>query len=136
MGLKKITAIIRSGRLKDVEERLKGPDIPGITVDHVKGWGEYADYFASDWMSSYARIEIVADDRRTAWIIDAISEVVHTGIPGDGIVYVVPVEQLHRIRDRHIARSERTHCPTCLASRRLRRSRRRQTASADAGDAG
>jgi hypothetical protein len=45
---------------------------------------------------------------------------VHTGTRGDGIVYVVPVEQLHRIRDRHTARSAQT-CPRCRANARLRR---------------
>ena len=45
MELKKITAIIRSDQLEDVENRLKSLDVPGITVDHVKGYGEYANLF-------------------------------------------------------------------------------------------
>ena len=74
MELKKITAIIRSDRLEDVENRLKGPDTPGITVDHVKGYGEYANFFARDWTSRYARIEIVADEQQARSIADAIAE--------------------------------------------------------------
>jgi nitrogen regulatory protein P-II 1 len=120
MELKKITAIVRSDQLEEIEERFKGPDLPGITVDHVRGYGEYANFFAKDWMSRYARVEIVADERQARQIVDAIAEVVHTGSRGDGIVYVVPVEQLHRIRDRHTARSAQT-CPRCRASTRLRR---------------
>jgi nitrogen regulatory protein P-II 1 len=121
MELKKITAIIRSDQLEDVEKRLKGPDVPGITVDHVKGYGEYANFLARDWMSRYARIEIVADKRRARRIVDAIAEIVHTGAPGDGVVYVVPVEQVYRLRDRHSVRSARTQCPRCRASARLRK---------------
>ena len=124
MELKKITAIIPSHQLEDVENRLKGPDIPGITVDHVKGYGEYANFFARDWMSRYARIEIVTDEARVQRIVDTIIQVVHTGTRGDGIVHVVPVEQLYRIRDRHTVRSARTRCPRCRASLRLRRRRR------------
>ena len=101
MELKKITAIIRSDQLEALENRFKGPDLPGITVDHVQGYGEYANFFAKDWMSRYARVEI-------------------TGTRGDGFVYVVPVEQLQRIRDRHTARSTQT-CPRCRANARLRR---------------
>lgn len=119
MELQKITAIIRSDQLEDLEERLKGPGIPGITVDHVKGYGEYANFIARDCMSRYARVEIVTDKRRARRIVNTITEVVHTGAQGDGIVYVTPVEQLVRIRDRHTSRSAET-CPRCRASLRLR----------------
>lgn len=120
MDLKKITAIIRSSQLEELETCLKGADIPGISVDRVKGYGEYANFFASDWTSTYARIEIIADGRQARRIIGAITDVVHTGTRGDGIVYVTPVEQLLRIRDRHTARSGQT-CPRCRAGARLRR---------------
>lgn len=129
MELKTITAIIRSDRLEAVENRLKGPDTPGITVDHVKGYGEYANFFTRDWMSRYARIEIIAEARRARSIVKAIVEVVHTGTPGDGIVYVVPVEQLERIRDQHTVRSSRTRCPRCRASLRARLRKRKKAAS-------
>ena len=117
MQLKKITAIIRSDQLEDVEKRLQGPGMPGISVDHVKGYGEYANFFARDWMSRYARIEIVAEASKVRGIVDAITEVVHTGTEGDGVVYVVPVEQVYRIRDQHTVHSARTKCPLCRASR-------------------
>jgi nitrogen regulatory protein P-II 1 len=74
-------------------------------VDHVKGYGEYANFIARDWMSRYARIEIVADRSQAQRLIEAIVDVVHTGTPGDGIVYVVPIEAVTRIRDGHQARS-------------------------------
>ena len=121
MKLKKITAIVRADQLEAVENRLKGPGIPGITVDHVKGYGEYANFFERDWMSRYARIEIVAETRHTRAIVDAITDSVHTGTPGDGVIYVTPVEQLYRIRDQHAVRSTPTECPHCRAALRLRR---------------
>ena len=116
MELKKITAIIRSETLRAVENRSKGPDTPSITVDHVKGYGEYANFFARDWTSRYARIDVIAEEPQARSIVRAIVEVVHTGTEGDGIVYVVPVEQVHRIRDQHTVRSSRTRCPRCRAS--------------------
>jgi nitrogen regulatory protein PII len=129
MDLKKITAIIRSDQLEDVENRLRGPDVPGITVDQVKGYGEYANFFARDWMSRCARIEIVADGRQARRIANVIMDVVHTGARGDGIVYITPVEEVYRIRDRHASRSTAT-CPRCRAVLRLRERRRRKPADA------
>ena len=123
MELKKITAIIRSDQLEDLQERLKCQRLPGMTVEHVNGYGEYANYFSKNWMSRYARIEIIASGEQAPGIVTAIADAVHTGSRGDGIVYTVPVEHVHRIRDRHTARSAAT-CPRCRASARLSRRRR------------
>jgi len=126
MELKKITAIIRHNQLQAVENRLKGANLPGMTVDDVRGYGEYVDFFSTDWMSRYARLEIVIDGHRVLEIADAISEVVHTGAEGDGFVYVVPVDRVYRTRDRHLEKSV-SSCPHCRAAERLRRRRRRAT---------
>lgn len=129
MELKKITAIVRCDQLEDVENRLKGPMIPGISVDHVKGYGEYANFMARDWMSRYARIEIIVEKRRAQQIIDAIVDVVHTGTPGDGIVYVAPIEEVTRIRDRHRVHGLESPCPRCRAGVRVRRRQHRKSGS-------
>ena len=99
MDLKKIVAIVRSETLEDVEARLRQLCVPGITVDRVKGFGEYANYLTPGWLTGYARIEIFTDVSQTAVIIDTIVAAAHTGMAGDGIVAVLPVEQVYRIRD-------------------------------------
>lgn len=128
MELKKITAIVRSDQLEDVENRLKGPTIPGISVDHVKGYGEYANFFTRDWMSRYARLEIVTDARHAQAIVDAIMDVAHTGTKGDGMICVLPVDQVYRIRDGHHERSA-SPCPRCRAAARVRQRRHRASVS-------
>lgn len=55
---RKITAIIRADVLKKVEERLQALRVPGNIVSKVKGYGEYASFFRSDWMVENARIEV------------------------------------------------------------------------------
>lgn len=44
MEFKKVTAIVRTDVLKEVENRLKQLDVPGITVTRVKRFGEYANF--------------------------------------------------------------------------------------------
>ena len=100
MEIKKIVAIVRTDALKDVEDRLRAIGAPGITVDRVKGFGESANFFTPDWMSAYARVEVFTDVVQTQEIVDAIIQAAHTGTGGDGIVSVLPVERLYRIRDR------------------------------------
>ena len=98
MALVKITAVIRRDALESVETRLKQVGVPGITVSTVKGFGEYANFFSHDWMVSHARIELfVAADEADA-IITAIRETAATGEAGDGIIAVLPVNRLIKIR--------------------------------------
>ncbi len=98
MELKKISAIIRSGLLKDVAERLKKIGVRGVTVTRVKGYGEDKTISAQDWLGEHARIEIFAEKARADAIAAAIMEVAHTGGPGDGIISILPVEKIYRIR--------------------------------------
>jgi len=99
MGQKKIAAIVRTDVLERVEGRLRDLGVPGMTVTRVKGFGEYANFFAQTWMSAHARIEIFTDADQVQLIVDAIIEAAHTGTAGDGIVVVLPVEAIFRIRD-------------------------------------
>ena len=109
MDVKKVTAIVRTDVLEDVENRLRRLGVPGLTVSRVKGFGEYANFFTPDWKSAYARIEIFTDPTQVPPIVDSIMDAAHSGLPGDGIVAVLPVDALYRIRDR--SRLQSLHGP-------------------------
>lgn len=94
----KVTGIVRSSDLERIEEGLKQASVRGITVTRAKGYGEYRNFFTADWMSSHARIEIFTT--RAQEVANVIVNAAHTGSPGDGLVAIVPVEKVIRIRDR------------------------------------
>jgi nitrogen regulatory protein P-II 1 len=98
MEWKNIIAIIRTDKLEDVESRLKEINVRGISVTKGKGYGEYANFFTSDWYVTHARLEIYCEALRTDEIANIIIEAAHTGVAGDGIVTVLPVEKIYRIR--------------------------------------
>jgi len=100
IDLKRIVAIIRDLFLKRVEGRLKQVGIKGITVSKVKGYGEYANLYKADWLVDHARIEIFTEKAQVKNIVAAILEEAHEGAPGGGLVAVLPVEELYRIRTR------------------------------------
>jgi len=100
MDFKKVTAIVRTDCLESVEHALQTLGVPGITVSRVKGYGEHANFFRSDWCCTHARIEIYAEQTHVDDIVDAILASAHTGLSGDGIVTVIPVERLLRIREK------------------------------------
>ena len=99
MQLRKVTAIVRSGLLEAVEERLIGVGVRGVTITRVKGFGEYADFYSRDWLTEHVRIEIFMSADRVAVVRDAIMSAARTGEQGDGIIAVLPLEELYRIRD-------------------------------------
>jgi len=100
MELRKVTAIIRSSSLKQVEERLQDMNVKGLSVSNVKGYGEYANFFTHGWMITHSRIEIFTEKSNAERIALAIMETAHTGKAGDGFIAILPVEKLFRIRTR------------------------------------
>lgn len=104
MEFRKVTAIIKSEVLEKVEQGLRDIGIQGISVTKVKGFGEYANFYSRDWMVSvsHVRIEIFTEKAKVKAIVNAILEAAHLGLPGDGIVVVVPVEQIFRVRTKSV----------------------------------
>lgn len=103
MEYRKITAIVRASLLDGIETALLAIGIGGISITHVSGYGEYHDFYRPDMMSSHARIEIFAPAAEAEAIARCIIDAAHLGQPGDGIVAVLPVEQLYRIRTKQHA---------------------------------
>lgn len=96
----KVTAIIRCGMLEKVEQRLKEIGVPGVSVTQVKGYGEYTNFYTRDWMSTHARVEIFTFASLADSIVQAVMDAAHTGVEGDGMVAVLPVSKVYRIRQR------------------------------------
>lgn len=98
MEYKKIVAIIRKGHLEKVEQALIEFGVKGITVTQVKGFGGYINFFSRDWMCEHTRIELFINENEVDSIVEKVMEAAHTGSPGDGMVAVLPVETVYRIR--------------------------------------
>lgn len=106
MDIKQIVAIIRRDKLEAVEKKLQGMGVERVNISRVKGYGEYHDFFSNDWMVEEVKIEIFTRQHKVEGISAAIMEAAHTGVPGDGVVAVVPVDKLFLIRTRSEAAPE------------------------------
>jgi len=100
MEWKKVVAIIRGNMLREVEESLKDLRVGGISVTRGAGYGEHANLSTRDWCVTHARLEIYCEPSRADGIIQAIMDAAHTGSAGDGIVALIPVEKLYKIRSK------------------------------------
>lgn len=100
MEFRKVNAILRTFVLGDVEKRLREMGVKGITVTQVKGFGEERALLRDDLLVTHARIEIFTEKAKAEKIANAIVEAAHSGGPGDGIVCILPVEKVLRIRSK------------------------------------
>jgi len=98
MDLRAVIAIIRRDQLERVEKGLREIGVRGINVSKVKGYGEYHNFFTSDWMVDSVRLEIFTRKDRVDAIMATILDTGHTGSPGDGVVVVYPIERFANIR--------------------------------------
>lgn len=105
-GFRLIVANFRSDKLDEVEKRLEQLGVERINVGKVRGFGEYHNYFASNWLTGEVRLEVFTKKREVESITSAIMEAAHTGVPGDGVVAVLPIENLYLIRTRSEATPE------------------------------
>lgn len=98
MSFAKITAIVRPAVVSDIENLLHREGIPGMSVGHVKGYGDYADFYRNDWMVSHVRIEIFISESMAESVAEKIMDVAHTGLEGDGLIAISPVTAIYHIR--------------------------------------
>lgn len=106
MNFCKLSAIIQPDRLDLVEEKLTEIGIAGFTKMNVSGVGEYRNNFTKGGLSSHVRVEIYLQESRAQDVVDGIIEVAHTGVEGDGIVVISPVDEIYRIRTREKCHAE------------------------------
>ena len=103
--MKKIEAIIKPFKLEDVKEALAEVGIEGMTVSEVKGFGRQKGhteiYRGSEYTVDFlpkVKIEIAVGDEVAGKAIDAIAKAAKTGKIGDGKIFVLPLEEVVRIR--------------------------------------
>ena len=103
--MKLIVAVIKPFKLDDVREALTPLGVQGLTVSEVKGFGRQKGqteiYRGAEYHVSFlpkVKIEVAVADDLADQVIEAIAKAGHTGKIGDGKIFVLPVEQVVRIR--------------------------------------
>lgn len=104
--MKLIKAYIRPMLLEEVYKALRAEGHCCITVFRGEGAGQYTDPDHAHGSlkfpamhSKVVKIEIAAVEEDVESIIEIIQETASTGSRGDGIMFVMPIEDMIRIRD-------------------------------------
>lgn len=103
--MKKIEAIIKPFKLDDVVDALSELGIEGLTVSEVRGFGRQKGrteiYKGAEYVVDFLpkiKIEIALNDGLVTAAVETIQKVAYTGKIGDGKIFVLPIEQVVRVR--------------------------------------
>jgi len=103
--VKLVVAVIKPHRLDEVKEALRDVGIQGLTTSDVEGFGRQRGhtevYRGAEYQVDFVpktKVEILVDDDQVQGVVDAIVKAARTGKIGDGKVWVLPAEQVVRIR--------------------------------------
>jgi nitrogen regulatory protein P-II 1 len=103
--MRKIEAVIKPFKLDEVKEALHGIGIQGMTVTEVRGFGRQKGhtelYRGAEYVVDFLpkiKLEIAVKDDMVDKVIDAIVSAANTGRIGDGKIFVLPMDEVIRIR--------------------------------------
>jgi nitrogen regulatory protein PII len=103
--MKKIEAIIKPFKLDEVKEELQALGITGMTVTEVKGFGRQKGhkeiYRGAEYQVDFipkVKIEIVVSTEMVDSVVQGILKSASTGKIGDGKIFILPLEDVIRIR--------------------------------------
>ncbi|MBN8749859.1 Nitrogen regulatory protein P-II [Xylophilus ampelinus] len=104
--MKEIRAIVRPSRMERLQTALRGiPNFPGVTLLKAEGFTAPAALekrSAREELTEFSdkvMVCLLAEDSMVATIRQAIFDACHTGQIGDGLIWVVNIQEIHRIRD-------------------------------------
>lgn len=105
--MKEIRAIVRPNRLERLRDALRAiPNFPGVTVFRAEGFTAPAAVdkrSVRDELTDFTpklMVCVLCEDHVVETIREAIITACSTGKIGDGLVWVIDIEPVHRIRDR------------------------------------
>jgi nitrogen regulatory protein PII len=103
--MKLVVGIIKPFKLDDVKEALRDIGVDGLTVTEIQGFGRQRGhtevYRGAEYQVDFVpkvKVEVLADDQQVQQVVDAVLKSARTGQIGDGKIFVLPAEQVYRIR--------------------------------------
>ncbi|MCS6958369.1 MAG: P-II family nitrogen regulator [Aquificaceae bacterium] len=103
--MKKVEAIIKPFKLDEVKDALVEIGIGGMTVTEVRGFGQQKGhteiYRGTEYVIDFlpkVKIEVIVRDEDVEKVVQTIMKTAQTGRVGDGKIFIIPVENVIRIR--------------------------------------
>jgi nitrogen regulatory protein P-II 1 len=103
--MKLVVAVVKPFKLDEVKDALKAIGVQGLTIGEVQGFGRQGGHTETYRGAEYTidlvpkiRVEVLVEEKDVTSVVDTIITSAKTGRIGDGKVWIMPVEDLVRIR--------------------------------------
>ena len=103
--MKKIEAIIKPFKLDQVKKALHELGVQGMTITEVKGYGRQKGhtetYRGAEYVVDFIpkiKVEVIVTADQAEEVVQCIREAANSGKIGDGKIFVIPVEEVLRVR--------------------------------------
>jgi len=103
--VKKVEAVIKPFKLDEVKKALADLGVAGLTATEVKGFGRqkgHAElYRGAEYVVDFqpkVKVEVAVPDGLVARVVEAITVAARTGRIGDGKIFVMPLDEVVRVR--------------------------------------
>ena len=103
--MKEILAVIKPFKVDEVKEALTKININGMTISEVMGFGRQKGhkeiYRGAEYQTDFVpkvEIKIAVDDDQVGEVVETIIGAAKTGKIGDGKIFILPIENVIRIR--------------------------------------
>ncbi len=103
--MKLITAVIKPHKLDGVKSALEAFGVQGLTVSEASGYGRQKGHTEVYRGAEYTVdlvpkvwVEVLVDDTDAADVVEVVVKAAQTGRIGDGKVWVVPIDDVVRVR--------------------------------------
>lgn len=103
--MRRVQAVIRPETFESVQHALANLGLHGMMVFDVRGHGSdtstTGEYRGAPFAVSVKHklmIDLVVEDEEVATAVEAIAQAAHTGHVGDGLIFVLDLAAVYRIR--------------------------------------
>lgn len=102
--MKKVTAIVRRSLVGEIIHAVESVGCRCLSAIDINGLGDLVDpekehlsFEYEGYYTKLSRLEVLCGDEDVDTLLDIIKRLGHTDHPGDGVVYVSPVERAIKI---------------------------------------
>ena len=106
-AMKLVTAVVKPHVVADVKNALEAVGVAGLTVSEAQGYGRQRGhtevYRGAEYQVDFVpkvRVEVLVDEPALDAAVEALTAAARSGRIGDGKIWVVPVDDVVRVRTR------------------------------------
>ena len=98
MWFSKVVMIMNVTNYELISDEINKLNVPGITISHVQGFGDYLNEYSPQGLCDSLKVEIYTSSEQADGIAKALSKMATNMTEGGGVVAIEPVTKLLNVK--------------------------------------